>query len=117
MGTVSRFLVCSSCGMIDGSKGTTRGMLLADKMESASLPIIRVDCMSACSQHCVIALDGDNKKTCVLSNLKPNSPTVEALATLLDLYDNSTDGDVSWKDRPALLKNSILVKIPNSDSL
>jgi predicted metal-binding protein len=70
-----------------------------------------VSCLSVCSRPCSVAFVAPNKTTLVFGDLPP----LESAADLLQLgaqYHSSSDGIVSWKERPEVLKNGLIAKVP-----
>jgi predicted metal-binding protein len=75
------------------------------------LQIQPVECMSACTRSCAISLAATGKYTYLFGDL----PALESAAAILecaDLYVNSDNGYLPWANRPQLLKNGILARIP-----
>lgn len=77
-----------------------------------------VDCMSACSRSCVVALAAPGKFTYLFGDLSSNLETLPATSAAVlecaSLYLTKPDGLMPWSERPELLKQGILAKIPSS---
>jgi predicted metal-binding protein len=70
-----------------------------------------VECLSVCSRPCSVAFVAPDKTTLVFGDLPP----LESAADLLKLgeqYYASSDGIVSWKERPEVLKNGLIARVP-----
>jgi predicted metal-binding protein len=70
-----------------------------------------VECLSVCSRPCSVAFVAPAKTTLVFGDLPP----LDSAADLLKLgeqYYASGDGIVSWKERPEVLKNGLIARVP-----
>lgn len=108
--------VCATCkaDQIVPEGGLPLGAQLRDALLAAPCPqgliIEPVDCLSACSQGCSIALQGDGKWSYVYGRLTP-ADVLEILAGAA-AYAASADGIVPWRERPVIFRKQSLARIP-----
>ena len=108
--------VCTTCrGGDPGPPADARpGAALHGALAAAPLPagveIRPVECLSACSQGCSVALSAPGKWSYVYGRLTPaDAPAILAGAAL---YAAAPDGIVPWRDRPAIFRRQSLARIP-----
>ncbi|WOH64148.1 DUF1636 domain-containing protein [Bradyrhizobium sp. BWA-3-5] len=108
--------VCITCradqAVRDGE--TTPGARLHSALLEAGVPegvsVVPVECLSACSQGCSIALSGLGRWSYVYGRLSDaNAPDVVAGAAA---YAAAPDGIVPWRSRPAIFRKQSLARIP-----
>lgn len=108
--------VCTTCrrmGEDQGEEIRPGAALLAALAEAdcpAGLKIRGVECLSACSQGCSVALSAPGKWAYVYGRLGPED-AAEVLAGAA-LYAASTDGLVPWRARPEIFRKQSLARIP-----
>ncbi|MCK1636810.1 DUF1636 domain-containing protein [Bradyrhizobium sp. 157] len=72
--------------------------------------VVPVECLSACSQGCSIALSGIRRWSYVYGRLSDaNAPDVLAGAAA---YAAAPDGIVPWRSRPEIFRKQSLARIP-----
>jgi predicted metal-binding protein len=119
--------VCTTCASKyqDGKKvGESGGERLMQQMQNSAqtwelaseFSIQPVQCLSTCSHACVIAFMGSNKLTYLFGDLPIDETQIKTTAaTVLECagqyYENS-QGLLSYKERPELLKNKVMARIP-----
>ncbi len=112
--------VCATCKadqiVADGDQPL--GAHLRDALLTAECPlgvtIKPVDCLSACSQGCAVALQGHGKWGYVYGRLTPaDVPNILAGAAA---YARSIDGIVPWRERPIIFRKQSLARIPPLES-
>ena len=128
MKTQHKILVCSTCASSwqDGKRvGVSGGQKLLEELtqqaqnwsHSSEFTIESVECMSACSQACVIAFTASGKFTYLFGNLDCDAGNLSATsAVVLDcasLYCQKLDGVMPWSERPEPLKRGIIARIPS----
>ncbi|MCF2972564.1 DUF1636 domain-containing protein [Synechococcus sp. Nb3U1] len=105
--TSHRLLVCTTFGStwVNGQRqGKSRGETLWDHLQTQldcldpAIQIHPVECMSACSHACVIALAAPQKTTYVFGDLSLEDD--ESIFATAALYASKTDGILPWADRP-----------------
>lgn len=108
--------VCATCkaDQIVPEEGQPLGAQLRDALLDADCPagvtIKPVDCLSACSQGCTVALQGHGKWGYVYGRLTPtDAPDILAGAAA---YAASNDGIVPWRERPVIFRKQSLARIP-----
>jgi predicted metal-binding protein len=124
-----KILVCSTCASTwqDGKRvGISGGEKLLEELtqqnqeraSKAQWEIAPVQCMSACSQSCVVALTAPDKFTYVFGNLGHDadglSATANAVLECASLYTQKADGAMPWAERPQALKKGIIARIPSN---
>ncbi len=110
---------CDGCTLTPaGTVERTRpGRLLARAL-AADLPegvtLREVECLSACSQGCSVALSAPGRWAYVYGRLSPaDAPEILRGAAL---YAATPDGIVPWRDRPAVFRKQSLARIPPMES-
>ncbi len=117
-----QILVCSTCASIweNGKKvGISGGQKLFEDLKEKSqnwlhsqeYEISSVECMSACSNSCVVAFISPEKFTYVFGDL-PIEETAEAVFECASKYYLQPKGILPWKERPELLKKGIIARLP-----
>jgi predicted metal-binding protein len=108
-------LVCTTCRREGWTDGPRDGARMLEALDAASLPaglrIRPVECLSACTQGCAIALSAPGKWTYVYGRLDPGTDA----AAILDgaaRYAASADGIVPWRERPEIFRKQSLARIP-----
>lgn len=119
--------VCTTCASKyqDGKKvGESGGERLMQQMQisvqawelASEFSIEPVQCLSTCSQACAIAFMGSNKLTYLFGNLPVDETQIESTATTVlecaGQYYENPQGLLSYKERPELLKNKVMARIP-----
>jgi predicted metal-binding protein len=118
--------VCTACGgkpMIEGGK--CQGEKLLEQLHSHPIAtpedcaIQGVKCMGVCDHSCAIAFVGAGKFTYLFGDLLIES--IDSSATVLDTvldcfskYCDDPDGLLPYRDRPELLRDTIIAKIPSA---
>lgn len=69
-----------------------------------------VECLSACSQGCAIALNAPGKWSYVYGRLTPEDAA--EIAAGARAYAATADGVVPWRERPAIFRKQSLARIP-----
>jgi predicted metal-binding protein len=108
--------VCITCRagqtLSDGEK--TPGARLRDAIVEAGVPdgvnLVPVECLSACSQGCSVALSAPGRWSYVYGRLsQENAADVIAGAAA---YAAAADGIVPWRSRPEIFRKQSLARIP-----
>ncbi len=68
-------------------------------------------CLSACKRPCAIALTGAGKMSLMFGDLPPLN-SADAILKLCEQYHASTDGIIQRQQRPEILQQGILARIP-----
>lgn len=113
-------LICSTCrageAVADGAPvpGERLARALEQALERTGAPegvsLRRVECLSACSQGCSVALTAPGRWSYVYGRLTDaDVPDILAGAAA---YAAAPDGLVPWRDRPAVFRKQSLARIP-----
>lgn len=77
---------------------------------SSMVRIVPVECLSACSQGCAVALSAKGRWSYVYGRLsETNAADILAGAAR---YATTADGIVPWRDRPEVFRKQSLARIP-----
>ena len=113
--------VCATCkaDQVVPEGGQPLGAQLLGELLSAPCPagvtIKSVECLSACSQGCAVALQGFGKWGYVYGRLTPaDAPEILAGAAA---YAATADGLVPWRERPQIFRKQSLARIPPLDPI
>lgn len=108
--------VCITCraGQTLGEGETTPGKRLHGAILEAGVPdgvsVVPVECLSACSQGCSVALSAPGRWSYVYGRLSDaNAQDVVAGAVA---YAAAPDGLVPWRSRPEIFRKQSLARIP-----
>ena len=108
--------VCITCraGQTIPEGEPTPGARLRDAIIEAGVPegvnLVPVECLSACSQGCSVALSAPGRWSYVygrLSQANAHDVVVGAAA-----YAAASDGIVPWRSRPEIFRKQSLARIP-----
>ena len=112
--------VCMTCkaGEIVEEGAVPPGARLHAALVAAGIPdgvrIVPVDCLSACTQSCTVALSGAGKWTYVYGRLT-DADAADILAGAA-AYAQTVDGIVPWRARPVIFRKQSLARIPPLNS-
>ncbi len=117
VGATDTFPACGGCKVTaDGTVERVRpGALMLGQLLAADLPpdidVVGVECLSACTQGCAVALSAPGKWTYVYGRMDPDrdAPAILAGATA---YAASADGIVPWRERPEVFRKQSLARVP-----
>jgi predicted metal-binding protein len=75
-----------------------------------------VKCMGVCNHPCAVAFVTPGKPTYLFGDLPSDdaqlSTTASTLLNVMNQYCNHADGALPYRERPELLKDTIIAKIP-----
>ncbi|MBE9169821.1 DUF1636 domain-containing protein [Pleurocapsales cyanobacterium LEGE 06147] len=114
--------VCKSCNAKSDQDHTAEpsdGTKLLNQLQTlhqtwshqADLEIREVGCLWTCSQPCAVAFSAPDKATYLFTQVPATE--VEALLQFGELYLNSKDGTIPWKQFPEKLQSASIAKIPS----
>lgn len=83
---------------------------LLGRGEIAGVSLNPVECLSACSQGCSIALSGQGRWTYVYGRLDLSH--VDDIRTGAHAYAKAPDGIVPWRERPEVFRKQSIARIP-----
>lgn len=106
--------VCRTC-----RKGTSEepcpGARLLDAITALECPegveVRGVECLSACSSGCSVALAAPGKWSYIYGGLDPDAHAPEILRGAA-LYAESADGIPPWRARPEIFRKNVLGRTP-----
>lgn len=109
-------LVCSTCrageALEDGC--AVAGERLARALEAAStlegVSLRRVECLSACSQGCAVAVTAPGRWSYVYGRM--TEADVSEILAGAAAYAAAPDGLVPWRERPAVFRKQSLARLP-----
>ncbi|WP_159588646.1 DUF1636 family protein [Chelativorans xinjiangense] len=113
-------VVCSSCRRSTDPEELPRpGALLArstvEAAEGADVRVRQVACLGNCKRGLSAAILREGSWSYVFGELEPHSgPDLIAGA---ELFANSSDGFMPFRQRPESLKRGLIARIPTTDSL
>ncbi|TGN55935.1 DUF1636 domain-containing protein [Paracoccus liaowanqingii] len=109
--------VCTTCRGTDAAAPDAEGprpgaTLLAALADAApdGVEIRAVECLSACSQGCSVALSAPGKWSYVYGRLMPGD--ADQILSGARAYAATADGIVPWRERPAIFRKQSLARIP-----
>ncbi|MGA7953382.1 MAG: DUF1636 domain-containing protein [Gloeobacterales cyanobacterium] len=120
--TKHTLFICTCCSFTKTERqslGKSGGLHLLEQVSNlyqnwdlqSEFVVQEVACLSVCSRPCSVAFVAPNKTTLVFGDLPP----LESAADLLQLgkqYHDSSDGIISWKERPEVLKDALIARVP-----
>lgn len=127
--TQTTLFVCSLCRFSAQERcrnGVSGGQYLINHLQQelatrhlqSDVRLEPLRCMAGCHQPCNVSLAAPGKLTFILSGVAPESaPTI--LGEFCQQYTDSSDGRVSYRDRPALIRETtafVLPPLPTSTS-
>lgn len=114
--------VCITCRREGEDSGIAPrpGLRLHDALVAAGAPdgvVIRpVECLSACSNGCSLALSRPGSWTYVYGRMDPETHVPDILAGAA-AYAASPNGLVAWRERPEIFRKQSLARIPPLETL
>ena len=118
-------IVCTTCRRAGSAADAPRdemrdGAALHARLAACPLPeglrLRGVECLSACSNGCAVALSAPGRWTYVYGNLDP-ALHVPAILEGAARYAAAPDGIVPWRERPEVFRRQSLARIPPLDSV
>jgi predicted metal-binding protein len=77
----------------------------------ANVELVPVECLSGCKRGCTVALASPGKWSYVIADLDPERHAGDIL-TFAAQYAAHPDGVPAWRERPEVVKRSVLARIP-----
>ena len=108
--------VCTTCRAGEPvDEGTPcPGARLHAALDAAGAPkdvqIVSVQCLSACSQGCTVALSAPGRWSYLYGRL--STMDVADILSGAAAYANAPDGIVPWRDRPQIFRKQSIARIP-----
>lgn len=125
--TTHTLFVCTTCGSTweKGQRvGQSRGEALLETLQPVhsqwpwrdQFPLQPVECMSACSRPCSVALAASGKHTYLFGDLaSPEEDLGDVCSAILNcatLYLQQPQGLMAWSERPQRLRKGLIARIP-----
>jgi predicted metal-binding protein len=98
----------------EGRSGYKMYAALAGALEhcpASGIELRPVECLSGCKRSCTVALAAPGKWSYVIADLDPAQHVGEIL-TFAVQYAAHPDGVPVWRDRPEIVKRSVLARVP-----
>ena len=106
---------CANCPLLQGGDAPRHGARLLEAIQEIGLPegiqIKGVECLSACSNSCSVALSAKGKWTYVYGNLDPMLHAADVVEGATR-YNATEDGLVPWRERPEIFRKQSIARIP-----
>jgi predicted metal-binding protein len=125
MSNKTTLFVCQSCRIAnsEASDCPAEGAKLLQHLQNAQeagsqpfeLDIQATGCLWTCEHPCAIALSSPDKSTYVLAKISVAEgfeKTAEAILHFSQLYSDSKDGTIPWKQFPEVLQTEIVARVP-----
>ncbi len=77
----------------------------------AGVKLLPVECLSGCKRGCTIALSAPGKWSYVVADLDPGRHVLDIL-TFAAQYAAHPEGVPVWRERPEIVKRSVLARVP-----
>ncbi len=98
----------------EGRSGHKMQLALAqaiDNGEAGGVELVPVECLSGCKRSCTVALCAPGKWSYVIADLDPARHARDILDFAAQ-YAAHPDGVPAWRERPEIVKRSVLARIP-----
>lgn len=76
-----------------------------------AVEVVPIECLSACTNGCAVALSEPGKWTYVYGRMDPEIHAAEILEGAAK-YAASADGIVPWRERPVIFRKQSIARIP-----
>ena len=97
----------------EGGKGHRLGALLREAAAGRSdVRVQPIGCLGGCEKPCSVGVAAPGKCSYVYTGLQPDAASVAALLEYAAQYAAAPLGVVRQLERPPLLRNNVLVRIP-----
>ena len=98
----------------EGRSGYKMQAALAEAMKcgaTGDVELVPVECLSGCKRSCTVALAAPGKWSYVIADLDP-ARHAEDILTFAQQYAAHPEGVPVWRERPEIVKRSVLARIP-----
>ncbi len=119
LATASEIVVCVTCRPAGATReGQAAGRTLFEAIEDEALrtdspcAVRAVECMSACSHACSVALQALGKTSYLFGDLPADSKSARQVVQCAGQHTRSPGGLVNWADRPERLQRRVLARLP-----
>ena len=111
--------ICDTCkleGWENGDMSKTDGEKLAELIESraagSTIKTRRVSCLMGCTHGCNVAIQGVDKLNYTVGRFEPDEISADAIVSYAELHQNSTTGQVPYREWPAGIKGHFVTRHP-----
>jgi predicted metal-binding protein len=87
-----------------------------NEAQSDDVALVPVECLSGCKRGCTVAVASPGKWTFVIADLDPAQHAADIL-TFAQQYAAHPEGLPVWRERPEIVKRSVLARVPPLPSL
>lgn len=117
-------IACSTCRFSaearDAADGQRGGLRLYEELKRAqasdpdyaAIAIRKLACLFACSDHCTVHIQQDDKFAYVLGKFTPDEQSAHALLEYTRRYGESRDGTVAYSQWPEGVKGHFITRTP-----
>ncbi len=98
----------------EGRSGYKMQLALAAALEAGGargIDLVPAECLSGCKRSCTVALAAPGKWTYVVADLDPAQHAADIL-TFAQQYSEHPVGVPAWRERPEIVKRSVLARVP-----
>jgi predicted metal-binding protein len=98
----------------EGRSGHKMQAALAEAMQSGEalgVELVPVECLSGCKRSCAVALAAPGNWSYVIADLDPARHAKDILA-FARAYAAHPEGAPAWRERPEIVKRSVLARVP-----
>lgn len=114
-----RILVCATCRAAGGDPDAPRpGARLAAELAAGlagagetRIAVETVECLSVCKRPCTVALSGAGRWTYIYGDIEAETGA-QTLLAFARQYGETSDGIVPWRERPELIRKSVIARLP-----
>lgn len=104
-------IVCTTCRRPGHAEGPRCGARLAARLRALGLRVQEQECLSACARGCAVAFAGPGRWTFLQGGLDPDADGA-AIAAMARAHAAAPRGLVPWRERPEVIRRTILARIP-----
>jgi predicted metal-binding protein len=79
--------------------------------KGAGIELLPTECLSGCKRGCTVAVEAAGKWSYVIADLDPEKHAT-GIVTFAEQYAAQPDGVPIWRERPEIIKRSVLAGIP-----
>lgn len=104
--------VCVTCIDGNGNKvGADFYRALEGQIDKKKINLLPVECFSVCKRPCTVTVSQPGKWLYMLGDLKVEKD-ISTLFEYIRVYDNSSNGRPPLSERPDIVKNGTIARLP-----
>jgi predicted metal-binding protein len=84
---------------------------IENRLNASGICLLPVECLSGCKRACTVAVTAPDKWTYVIADLDP-AQHAEDILTFAEQYAAHPEGLPLWRERPEIVKRSVLARVP-----